>query len=165
MEIFLIITGVVLLLAGRRLYWLLVGWWGLLLAIPWRPIGLAIRNYGLFANRLTGRCPVVHGLRTCFSTSDDVSGRFPGWRVGFACRWSLVKAGEQFPRLGDIFGWWSDWIASGGCCFRLGVILLSTIGGALLITENIELSSNISMIATIGLVVVGILVQRKLFHH
>lgn len=165
MEIFLIITGAVLLLAGRRLYWLFVGVVGFVvgytLATNW------LSNLDSWIVLIIGVLVGVLGAWLAHAFQ-----RLMMAVVGFLVGgWALLQVGSWL-NLGNSFPEWGIFLVGGliglflvAVVFDWALILLSTIGGALLISNNLDLSSQISILVTIGLIVIGILVQSRLSRH
>lgn len=165
MDIILIIIGIVLLVAGRNLFWLLVGMVGF------------VAGYSLASNWLSGTEPWVGlliGILAGFAGAwlahafQHLMISIAGFLVG---GWALLKV-MDWIQVGASFPDWAVFGVGGliglllvAVAFDWALILLSSIGGAVLITENLELSSNISLLVTIGLVVAGIWLQRKFSHH
>jgi hypothetical protein len=156
-----VIVGVVLLVAGRRVFWLAVGALGFLAGMA------AMEHWGAglspAAHLLVAIAAGVVGLLLAILLQ-KVAVALAGFFLG------VVLTAALLPALGITLGPWTGLaLAAGGLVvaalalglFSLALVVLTAGGGASLLTEAIAPPAPWPAILLVALWVVGVLVQRR----
>lgn len=157
-----VVFGIVLLLAGRRIFWLVVGVVGFLFAfdLARRVLGLDPAGLGLLLAILAG----VLGVFLAIFLQKVAIG-LAGFLVGGYFGLSLVGGGAQsftasdaviFLVAGVIAAILAIWL------FQGALILLSSLAGAALVSQSLPVGEGAAMLAFLLLLVLGVAVQAGL---
>lgn len=151
--------GLVLLLAGRRIFWLVLGVVGFLFAFD-----LANRVLGLDSQGLGLVIAVLAGLVGIFVAIflQKVAIGVAGFLIGGYLAFSLLRVDPGSISGGDIVAF----VVGGVVCaflalwlFEAALILLSSLAGAALVIDGLALEPTAATLGFLVLAVVGIAVQ------
>jgi hypothetical protein len=163
-NVILLLVGIVLLFAGRRMYWLFVGavgfWLGLVLAQEFfRPEGLPGatdgHEWGILIGVLGGIVGAILAVlfqKVAVGLAGAAAGAFGGWVL-----FEAIGA-ESAAWLGMIIGA----VLGGIVVLRLfdwGLIVFSSLAGARLIVDGIQMDQNAQPWVFLAGFVVGVAVQ------
>lgn len=157
--LFALAFGLALLLAGRRIFWLVVGVFGFLFAYD-----MALRYLGARSEGLELVVAVLAGLAGIVLAIflQKVAVGLAGFLLGCYVALGAVGGGGgtvSAPELalvlivGVVCAVLALWL------FETALILLSSLAGAVLISDSIELEPAASILAFVILVIVGVAVQ------
>lgn len=155
-------SGVILLLAGRRVFWLVVGVIGFFFGfdLASRVLGLDAEGLGLVIGVFAGILGVVFAL---FLQKFAVG--LAGFLIGGYLTLTLLQADPGSLSGTDL----GAFVVGGLLCaflavwlFEIALILLSSVAGAVLITQGLDLGAGSEILAFVLLAVVGIAVQAGL---
>lgn len=158
-QLFSLVFGFALLLAGRRIFWLVVGVVGFLFGfdLASRVLGLDSQGLGLLIGIFAG----ILGIFLAIFLQKVAIG-LAGFLIGGYLTLSFLQADP-----GNISG--NDLVAflvGGLICavlavwlFEIALILLSSVAGAALVTQSLNLDGGAVPLAFAALAVVGIAVQ------
>lgn len=151
--------GAILLLAGRRIFWLVVGVVGFFFGfdLASRVLGLSPEGLGLVVGVFAGILGVVFAL---FLQKFAIG--LAGFLIGGYLTLTLLQADFASLSATDL----GAFVLGGVVCaflavwlFELALILLSSVAGAALVTQGLALDPGSSTLAFALLAVVGIAVQ------
>lgn len=151
--------GVVLLLAGRRIFWLVVGVLGFFFGfdLASRILGLDAQGLGLVIGVFAGILGVVFAI---FLQKFAVG--LAGFLIGGYLALTLVQADPGSLSGGDI----GVFLVGGALCallavwlFEIALILLSSVAGAALVSQGLSLDPGAGTLAFVLLAVLGIAFQ------
>lgn len=160
-----VLAGLLLLFLGRRLFWLFVGLMGFVAGFAFAErmvhgqpdwvmlaIGIGVGLLGIVIALFLQRIAIA------------IAGFFSGGYLGMAvaAQLSATPAASEwmFFLIGGILG-----AILLSIFFDWALIFLSSITGAVLIARALPITHDISMIATLGLFILGFLVQAGWMHH
>lgn len=151
--------GLALLLAGRRIFWLVLGVVGFFFGfdLAERLLGLESHGLGLILGLLAGLLGVVVAIFL-----QKVAVGVAGFLIGGYLTLTLVQADPGSLSGGDLL----VFIVGGVVCaflalwlFEVALILLSALAGAALVVGSVPLESGATTLGFLVLVVLGIAVQ------
>lgn len=154
-----IILGAIVLLFGRKLFWAFVAIAGFLIGVEVAGSLMADQSVGLqilvgIGLGVAGAIVAVVAERVGFA----LAGLFA---VGYL---SVIAGGVLMPDLNPLV-----WFIAGGLCGAIlaavlmdrAIIVLSSFVGATAIVAPMKFSPNLALVATIGLIIVGIAFQWR----
>ena len=154
-----LIAGILLLVLGRRIFWIYVGAVGFVIgfniAKSYFPSGsdTMVLGAGVVLGGL-GILGAIFFQKVAISSSGFLAGAYIANELNF--RFSLLPSAQS----------WIAWLAGGLMgillafwLFELAMILLSSILGSLLITNSLDMSEQMRLIGLIGLTVFGLMIQ------
>jgi len=158
-RLFVLVFGLALLLAGRRIFWLVVGVIGFLFGfdLASRVLGLDSQGIGLLIGILAG----VLGIFLAVFLQKVAIG-LAGFLIGGYLTLTLLQADPANLAGSDLLAF----LIGGLVCallavwlFEIALILLSSVAGAALVTQSLALDPGATTLAFAALAVVGIAVQ------
>lgn len=158
-RLFVLVFGLALLLAGRRIFWLVVGVVGFLFGfdLASRVLGLDSEGLGLLIGVFAG----ILGIFLAVFLQKFAIG-LAGFLIGGYLTLTLLQADAANLSGTDLVAF----LVGGLICallavwlFEVALILLSSVAGAALVTQSLTLDPGATTLAFAALAVVGIAVQ------
>jgi len=162
MNLMYLAAGILLLILGRKLFWLFVAVVGFLVGITFAPQLLptqpqsVILTVALIAG-LLGALLAVLLQKFAVGLAGLAAG---GYITYYLLQFTAVNAG-QYQWLAILAGAIIGAVLAGSM-FDWALILLTSASGAVLISQGINLDTSIAYIILIGLFVVGVIVQGNI---